>query len=320
MAKALYTSKDGYKLGKFELGKHGAGTGSVNQNVSDGDTVNLKTPLNIASRFLGIDAPEKGLYKRPDDSKYVPITDAAWTTFFTSGEWKNGINLPPALQNHLQARIGNGTKVATNHAFHAAEATKELERLIKDDLADSGKTKEEFQFFLAFGDEFMDGYGRLLCYLHADKDNWSPAKSKVSYNQRMLETGHALPYFIFPNVQPFLRVNPFSATNVAPAGFWALVSGATNLQKARAAVAASRTAKRGVFDASNPLILEAFELRYLSRAGSNGPDRYVINLGAANGNTILRPEKYYSIPKAEDRLFIPAQFVPLFKENGWQVA
>ena len=72
----------------------------------------------------------------------------------------------------------------------------------------------------------------------------------------------------------------------------------------------------GVFDAADPLRFEAFEIRYLGRA--EVPNRGVIDL-SRNDDVILRPQSYFKIPNPEDRLFIPAEFVPLFAAKGWRL-
>lgn len=315
MAKALWTSGT-LKMGRFMFGKYGAGAGSVKQIVSDGDTVLLSTPDNISSRFLGIDAAEMGFNLRPTGN-YVKIDNPKWDAFFTSGAWKTDITLTPDLQNHLEGRMAGGAMVAANHHKHAMAAQRKTEELIEADIAASGRTKESFAFFTSFGNEFMDGYGRLLCYLHADKDNWTPEQRKLSYNELLLVAGVVAPYFIFPNIQPFLAGSPFASAQVQPAGFWAAIAGAARLRAARTAVANARTNRSGIFDNADPLILLPYELRFLARSGSSGPDRFVIDLGPGNGNTILRPEKYYTVANVEDRLFIPKEYVPLFLQNGW---
>jgi hypothetical protein len=33
---------------------------------------------------------------------------------------------------------------------------------------------------------------------------------------------------------------------------------------------------------------------------------------------LLKPEQYYAIANVEDRLFVPADHVPLFERAGWQ--
>jgi endonuclease YncB( thermonuclease family) len=309
-----------FKTGRFLFGHYGANQGTVAQEVHDGDTVGLRTPLNFSSRFLGMDAPEISFTIRTKNT-FVALSNSQWKTFFTSGTWKN-MPLASALKHHLIDRIDNGENVAANHDKLSKESQRQLERMISDDLAATGKTENDFLFFLAFSYEVLDQYARMLCYLNADRANYTPpaTPNKLSYNERMLATGWAVPYFIFPNIQPFLRGQPFEALNLTPAGFWKTVNQANKLKAARKAVADARAAGLGVFDPNDKLILLPYELRFIARLNSKGPDRYVIDLGTSGGNKILKPERYFKIANLEDRLFIPKEFVPLFVQNGWQVA
>jgi hypothetical protein len=42
-----------------------------------------------------------------------------------------------------------------------------------------------------------------------------------------------------------------------------------------------------------------------------------IDLAAAN-DRLLPPQRYAGIPKPEDRLFVPSEYVPLFVNRGWE--
>ncbi len=320
MAKALEV-KNNFKMGHFQFGFHGQQRGSVKQIVHDGDTVSLNTSFNFGTRFLGIDTPEVSFNIRNDS--FISLSNLQWTQFFVSGEWKNNFPIKPALRNHLIMLIGDGTKVAPNHDKHAKNATLALEGLIQADLdlatAQTAGTKDNFEFFLSFGYEFLDVYGRLLCYLAADEKNFNPPQRPLSYNEQQLANGTAVPFFIYPNVQPFLNIDPFDKENSKPVGFWKKINSAKRLQDARKFVSAARTAKIGIFDAADPLILLPFELRYIARKNGKGPDRFVIDLGQNGSNVILKPEKYFKIKNYEDRLFIPKEFVPLFTSNGWVI-
>jgi hypothetical protein len=55
---------------------------------------------------------------------------------------------------------------------------------------------------MAFAHEVTDRYGRFLCYM--DTDN-KPSKrdGRLTYNERMLKSNLAIPYFIWPNINPF---------------------------------------------------------------------------------------------------------------------
>jgi hypothetical protein len=318
MASAFEVKKT-LKWGLFQFGKRAGAIGGASNQVHDGDTVGLSTSLNFSSRFLGVDAPEVSFPIRTDGPPFVAIGDEKWKNFWTSGTWKDQLSDVP-LKSHLEARIGNGADVASNHKTLADTAKEDLRRLIEADRTASGKTNEEFKFFLAFSYEFLDGFARMLCFLHPDRDNFAThvAPSKLSYNEQLLATGSVVPYFIYPNTEPFLKIQPFEQSNLVPAKFWQNVSGASRLQQARRAVAAARTAELGVFHPTSGLKVLPYEIRFLARANSKGPDRHVIDLGKPGENKILKPEKYFTIANVEDRLFIGKEFVPLFTLNGWQ--
>lgn len=315
--KSLWVTPAGFKLGQSGIGKNGVGTGTIKQTVHDGDTVNVLLLKNLGVRFLGIDTPEIS-FQLPGEQGFTAISNAKWDTLFTSGAWKAGLPVGNALLHYLQhpARIGNGANVAANHSKLADDAQHALEKLIQDDLTLSGKTKEQFLYFMAFANEFLDVYGRLLTYLHSDRSNFSngTTTSELSYNEKQLADGWACPYFIWPNVQPFISVKPFSQANVQPAGFWPLIQSATKLNNSRQAVKAARALGKGIFNHTNHIKLMPFELRYIAR--KKAPDRFLIDLSDVGNNKLLHPEQYFTV-NPEDRLFIPAEYIPIFESFGW---
>jgi hypothetical protein len=100
---------------------------------------------------------------------------------------------------------------------------------------------------------------------------------------------------------------PRTANTVAETG---------DLKRARDFVKSARATNKGVFNATDPLRFEAFEIRYLGRA--EVPSRAVIDL-SKNDDVILRPQSYFKIPLPEDRLYIPPEFIPLFAAKGWRL-
>jgi hypothetical protein len=80
----------------------------------------------------------------------------------------------------------------------------------------------------------------------------------------------------------------------------------SKLRKARQMV---RQAGIGIYNAADPLRLQAFEVRFLSR--QLPPDRWVIDLSKQD-DILVHPQSYHTIPNAEDRLFINPEHVPLF--------
>jgi hypothetical protein len=130
-----------------------------------------------------------------------------------------------------------------------------------------------------------------------------------------LDTGRALPYFIWPNINPF-REAATVPDAVPPPGTANVLAETGDLKRARDAVKNARANGLGVFDPADPLRFEAFEIRYLGRG--EVPTRAVIDL-SRNDTVVLRAQSYFKIPHPEDRLFVPGEFTPLFAAKGWRL-
>ena len=312
MAKALRKTSEGFSVGFARLGRHGDGRGTPGQQVADGDTVTVEADGNLGVRLLGVDAPERALTlpevateavdRRPGEP-FVPLTDERWERFLSDPFADGSLRLRRSLRDHLEPLLGPGC--AANHARFAATAKAALRGLVESDLAEAGGSREEFRFFMAFASEVIDGYGRLLCYLNRDQPR--PPRPPT-YNERLLVAGEVLPYFIWPNVDPF-RVQPSLVDAVPRPG------AAPPLADERAAVAAAREQGHGVWGGDEPLRLLPFELRYLARL--TPPERWVIDV-AARDDRLLSPQLYPRIDRPEDRLFVGEAFVPLFESRGWR--
>lgn len=312
MAKAIRKTSEGFSIGFARLGRHGDGRGSPGQQIYDGDTANVEADGNLGVRLLGVDAPERALTlpevateavdRRPGEP-FVALTDERWERFlsdpFASGE----LRLRRALLEHLETALGPGC--AANQARFAEAAKLALRAEVESDIEELGATRDEFRFFLAFATEVIDGYGRLLCYLNRDQPR---APRPPSYNERLLVAGEALPYFIWPNVDPF-RVQPSLVAAVPRPG------SSPPLRNERAAVAAARERRLGLWGGDEPLRLFPFELRFLARLAP--PERWVIDL-AARDDRLLAPQLYPRIERPEDRLFVGEAYVPLFESRGWR--
>jgi hypothetical protein len=130
-----------------------------------------------------------------------------------------------------------------------------------------------------------------------------------------LASGRALPYFIWPNINPFREADSVASAVPRP-GTANTIAETGDLKRARDLVKSARSAGIGVFETPDPLRFEAFEVRYLGR--QEVPTRAVIDI-SENDDVLLRPQSYFKIPHAEDRLFVPAEFVPLFAAKGWRL-
>jgi endonuclease YncB( thermonuclease family) len=319
VAKAVYTLPSGLKVGRAALGARGDLRGSVRQQTYDGDTVIVDPDGNLGLRFLGVDAPEVS-FPLPGKTAFVSITDEGWSEFLANPFAAEYGPFAPALEPELAADLLQrlGPDAAANHARHAEAAEHGLETLLLADIEALGQTAQTFRLFCAFATEVMDTYGRLLCYLNREQpDADVPEPRPRSYNERLLALGLVTPYFIWPNLDPYRRQErlvdavPVPGT-ASPANASAEDRG--SLARAQQSVRNARAAGLGVFSTTDPLLVYPFELRFLSRR--QPPERWVIDLSA--GDDLLHPPQSYFPIAPEDRLFVPAEYVPLFRERGWR--
>ncbi|MDQ3302315.1 MAG: hypothetical protein M3518_03060 [Actinomycetota bacterium] len=315
MAKAIEQLRSGLTIGHAALGIHGDGTGSVRRQVHDGDTVNVRAVGNFGVRLLGVDAAEISLPLPPED-RFAQLSDERWAEYlsdpFAESPPPFDPPLEPDLLDHLRSRTGSGA--AANHHRHAETAEDALEAEMLEDLEALDESEEEFRFFLAFGYEVMDRYGRFLCYVNREQpDADEPSPRPRSYNERLLAAGVVSPYFIWPNVDPFVR-KPSVADAVPAPGSAAELAAGGSLGAARESVREARDLGVGIFG-EGPLRLLPFEVRYLARR--RPPDRWVIDL-SSDGDALIPPQRYHEIPNPEDRLFVSEEYAPLFTEGGWR--
>ena len=323
MANAIETLGSGLKVGHAALGAHGDVQGSVRQQTHDGDTVIVDPDGNLGLRFLGVDAPEVSFTLPGNSTAFISIADPRWAEFlddpFDAAYGAIDPPLDPGLQASLASRVGPGA--AANHAELSKTSENALESLIETDIQALGETPETFRFFCSFATEVMDAYGRLLCYLNRDQpDADDPEPRPNSYNERLLALGRVTPYFIWPNLDPYMEpkrlVDAVPVPNTdAPANV--TIEGRLSFDEARESVRQARLQGLGIFDPANALRVYPFELRFLSRR--NPPDRWVIDLSAGD-NLLRHPQSYHLIPNVEDRLFVAEEYVPLFVSKGWQLA
>jgi len=317
MANAIEQLQSGLTVGHTGLGLRGTTPMSARAAVHDGDTVSTRAVGNLPVRFLGVDAPEAS-FPLPGEGAFVAIGDDRWARFL---EDPFAAALPPfkpalqtALREQLAARVGEGC--AANHARHSNAATKALTRHVERDIKTLGQDKQSFRFFLAFAQEVIDRYGRLLAYLNREQpERDQPEARPASYNERLLRDGLVMPYFIWPNIDPFRAASGLLGAVPKPGTQQRLAERSSALRAARTAVRQARADQRGVFAGADPLRLLAFELRFLARR--QPPDRWVIDL-ASDSDRLIAPQRDFTIANPEDRLFIPAEYVPLFADRGWR--
>lgn len=308
--KLVQESSKGTTIGFVGLGLRAKKVGSPAQSAHDGDTVIGRALANVNVRFLGIDTPEVS-FRLPGDRNFVAIKNPRWSTYLRNPfpSW-GGAPLPQALLGYLKQKLG--PKTASNHARHADHARRRLARLIQEDLEKyyDGQ-RDAFSFFIRYAHDALDRYGRLLGYLNVNVAK--AEKRPLTYNERMLQGGLAAPYFIWPNTDPFKKQKRLLEAVFPPSDLHT-VGDTGALGQARQWVKGARGQAAGIFEADNPLLLEPFELRFL--AGQRPPDRWVIDL-SGNQQGLIPPTEYFKVPLSEDRLFIPDEFVSLFRAKGW---
>ncbi|MEV8635942.1 hypothetical protein AB0395_30220 [Streptosporangium sp. NPDC051023] len=317
--KAIEQPVPGITIGHALLARSNGTPEPVDKIVHDGDTINIAADGNFGVRLLGVDAPEVSFElprnpNLPDLPKgFVKISNPAWTTFLTDPFAAGFEPLPlrAALHEYLLGKLDETT--ARNHADLGVPATQALKDMITADIAEQGLNGETFKLRLAFGQEILDRYGRLLCYVNRDQ---KLAPRPAPYNERLLAGGHVMPYFIWPNVDPFVRQENRIAQAVPAPGSARTLAEAGALGHARESVRQARKAGLGLWNPVNPLKLHAFELRYL--AGRRAPDRYVLDL-SDSASELLHPQNYHRIPNPEDRLFVNSEHAPLWAGKGWSV-
>jgi hypothetical protein len=287
---------------------------SLSASISDGDTIGFHMQGSGAVRFLGVDAPEKN-FQLPGSSAQRRLDSADWEAYLTDPflPQYGPFVLDADLLNHLRARIGAGAGV--NHRLHADNAEQALIALVQADMNALGQNLNTFGYFLSFSFEVFDSFGRFLAFINR---NQPTGTRPLPYNERMLENGAILPYFIWPNIDPFRGSSSLLDAVIAPGTANQMAETTPVLRRARDFVRQARAngSVNTVFDPANPLRFEAFEVRYLGRR--EAPNRAVIDL-SRNDNLILQPQHYFRIPNAEDRLFIPPAFVALFVSRGWRL-
>jgi hypothetical protein len=313
--KLVRSSSSGAAIGTAGLGAHGVSIGSVKENVHDGDTIFVRALTNISIRFLGLDTPEIS-FRPPGSGAFTETDEQVWVDYLADPF--TGWNAERALGAGLVAHLANkvGPAAAANHHAHAEAAHRKLERLIETDVERHARGNvATFRFFLRYAHDALDRYGRLLAYINVDLPR--PPRP-ATYNERLLESGAALPYFIWPNLDPFKKQKALTEAVPGPRDVPALAETGA-LGDARRWVREARTARRGVFAPEGApggaLKLEAFELRFLARQAP--PDRWVLDLSGSHGSRLVPPTRYFEIANPEDRLFIPSEFVGLFTQRSW---
>jgi len=271
----------------------------------------------LAVRFLGVEAPESSLPLPGTMAPRFDLADVRWEQFLTDPFSLDfpPINPPldPGLQDYIASRVRPPTALSYVEAAH--QASMAFNSMVNRDLFALSIGYDEFECFIVFAHEVMDRYGRLLGYWHPAQRDTPREERLLSYNERLLKEGWVSPYFIWPNINPFRAAPVITAAVPKPRTARQLADQDVKLRNARRWVKEARDRQIGLYERDTAPGLLPFELRFLNRR--QPPDRWVIDL-SQNDHVLIPPQAYFKVTNPEDRLFVPAEYVPLFVEAGWQ--
>lgn len=161
-------------------------------DISDGDTPNIRMSI----RMLSIDTPETTARSAQGaenvDEKFSQLAD--WI--------RQGIApVSRAFADHILPRLETGE--AGTLQFIQGEAAKAFftDTVARRTTRPDGSTRS---LFLRAADERFDGYGRLLAYAapsysFAERQDMT-RRERATFNLDMIESGHAMPFVIFPSI------------------------------------------------------------------------------------------------------------------------
>jgi endonuclease YncB( thermonuclease family) len=243
------------------------------KHCSDGDSVYVTgSAVNKLVRLAGIDACEvRGL------SLYY-LKKSGFLT-----------RLKKELQEWLNPRLTKESiKLSKQLGFKAKEY---LQGILEDELV------------LSLGPQVFDRYERPLGYLGVEDQD--------SYNYKMIETGLAIPYFIYPNAVSYTEKGEFNYDK---------------LENFRDAAVKAREDKLGLWGYIDSILLP-MELRYLTRR--EFPAKFCADFEV---NILYSPQFYFKVP-IENRIFFywrdvvsavlhgfrPARDCPGWVHKAWKV-
>ena len=185
------------------------------------------------------------------------------------------LRLDKHLREYLEPKLT--TESIRTHKNLGFQARDYFESILEEELT------------MTFEKEVFDRYERALVYLSAED-------SEDTYNLNLVETGYALPYFIYPNaVSPDVE------------GEWNYDA----MQKMRDTAGKAKESNLGIWEYIDDVLLP-MELRFLTRREL--PAKYCANL---ENNYLYAPQQYFWVPIL-DRLFFYPKDVLLAVEHGFR--
>lgn len=284
----------------------------VDGSVKDGDTLAMKSEI----RLVGIDTPETR-FSLKETNKFdnlISLSNQKIKSFLKS--------VSPDLRDYLKPKIENNEgSIGTNQFKHGKQATEEFTSIVKKIM-----THNATNLILMTSIEVTDRYGRLIGYVNRKKTEKTgevlkeTLKFENSFNIRMLETGYAFMYLLYPNLVIEKKENANTSTAMSTLGI-DINDKMPDIEKPIIKTIVKTFKKavssgEGLFptkkSADPVVVLDPFEFRYLGRifdptASSKGPDRFCADMVSGK---LHPPDRYFEVPK-ENRLFYDKKYKKL---------
>jgi hypothetical protein len=267
--------------------------------------------LEVGSlRLAGIDAPFEA-WRNADGANLI-LDETLWTADSPDSLRARASSVPEPLHGFLLNRIAAGDQASWRRGMQMFAA--QLKSEFEQDRRALGRTGS-LEVFVTPANGLS---GVPLAFVNRwQPEALEPAARPSSYNQRLLRFGAALPYFVWPHLEPFwskARTDGLLAAVIPPGQARLMADRSRVLRTVLADVHAARLEGRGVH--GQGMGLAPFELRLLLERRI--PTDWLIDLDGTD-DTLIAPQEYFRIPKPENRLFIPEQHRGLFIAAGWRV-
>jgi endonuclease YncB( thermonuclease family) len=321
---------------------------TAGEAISDGDTLYASAEGLLSVRFCSIDTPEMGLPLNKNDvfeDRYYPtedfedyLKDPFNRKYPNSDEFIRALG-EDFVENYIKPKLKD--KPGINHKTYAEKAREGLKRLVEDDIRQSINFGKDYKFEIEFPYEAFDRFGRFLGWVKRFESKEEFAKRIVPYNDSIVGKGLAFPYFIWPNLS--ISKRDYNLQQLVPykEDFKEWILQDPKIKNIRDLAQKAREKRLGVFSTENKDLLMPFELRFLVERNysisdnlpvsfvkqEDGDDRshkrplfrYVINMSKHDNPVLMKPNQYHKIENFEDRLFIPPEYVSLFKDKGYEI-
>lgn len=278
----------------------------VKHAVKDGDTLLMRSEI----RLTGVDTPETRFSIRGDTTKFdkvLTLSNPKIKSFLA----RISSNLRDYLKPKLELANGH-VGLGTNQYQWGKEGTREF-----DSVVEGVMTNRSTNLIIMTSVEVTDQYGRLLGYINRKK---KPKKGEVlvekptferSLNIKMLSTGYAFMYLIYPNLV-------IEKGETEPISMSTLLSNASNtsmldierpmIKTVVKTFSKAVSAGKGLFKSKDAhkaqVILDPFEFRYLARIFDEnekykGPDRLCADMASQR---LYPADRYFEVEK-KNRLY-----------------